>query len=272
MSLGYGLGMELRPVTRLSVSDAAYAQLRDEILSGRLAPGDAVPSERTLTELLGVNRQAVREALKRLDQAGLIEITHGGATKVCDYRTSAGLDLLADLLLHGGGVDVVVARSVMEMRACIGPDAARLCADRVVPATVAAMERCTTAMRSALGEGDDLRLAALDWELWALIIDGADNIAYRLAFNSLRAAAEPLNELLLPLRSAELRDVATRDAMVAAIAGHDSTAAEAAARHLLRAGSAAISLALAGDTPAAAPAPSTGRPRSARSATKGARA
>src|SRR4051812_26077838 len=95
--------MPLQPVARQSVSDAAFRQLEAEILSGRLAPGDALPSERSLTEVLGVNRQAVREALKRLDQAGLVEISHGGATRVRDFRTDGGLDLLPALLVDGTG-------------------------------------------------------------------------------------------------------------------------------------------------------------------------
>src|SRR4051794_169726 len=109
--------MQLEPVARQSVSDAVFDQLQGEILAGRLAAGEALPSERALTDLLGVNRQAVREALKRLDQAGLVEINHGGVTRARDYRLSAGLDLLASLLQRPDGrVDVAVARSIVEMR------------------------------------------------------------------------------------------------------------------------------------------------------------
>ena len=49
-----------------TVSARIHADLRTEILSGRLAPGDALSSERALSEELGANRHAVREALKRL--------------------------------------------------------------------------------------------------------------------------------------------------------------------------------------------------------------
>jgi DNA-binding transcriptional regulator YhcF (GntR family) len=109
--------MNLQPVERVSVADAVFGQLRGEILAGRLAPADAMPRERALTELTGVNRQAVREALKRLDQAGLVETRHGGPTRVRDSLRHAGLDLLPALLTRPDGtVDLVVARSVMEMR------------------------------------------------------------------------------------------------------------------------------------------------------------
>ena len=54
-----------------------YEQLRDHIVSGDVAPGASLPSERVLSERLGVNRAAIREGLKRLEQAGLVAIQQG---------------------------------------------------------------------------------------------------------------------------------------------------------------------------------------------------
>ena len=63
-------------------SDTIHADLREAILLGALAPGDAVPSERELVRAPGVNRHAVREAVKRLQQARLVQVSQGGATRV----------------------------------------------------------------------------------------------------------------------------------------------------------------------------------------------
>src|SRR5688500_17257539 len=126
--------MPLQPVQRSSVADAVFDQLLDEVLSGELDAGEPLPGERALTEALGVNRQAVREALQRLAEAGLVEIRHGGRTRVRDYRTEAGLDLLPRLLVHADGtVDASVANSLMELRAALGPEVARRCAERRTP-------------------------------------------------------------------------------------------------------------------------------------------
>jgi DNA-binding FadR family transcriptional regulator len=86
-----------------------------------------MPSERRLSEELGASRHAVREALKRLQEAGLVAISQGGPTRVLDWRRHGGLDLILD-----GDVpaELHAARATMEMRACIGADAARLCAAR----------------------------------------------------------------------------------------------------------------------------------------------
>src|SRR5690606_35075453 len=126
------LGLE--PVSRSSLSDAVFDQISQQILSRRVEPGAALPPERELAKALGVNRGAIREGLKRLAQAGLIEQRHGGVTTVLDYRRHAGLDLLTRLLVTPDGEpDRHVARSIMEMRAALGPDVARLCAMRADP-------------------------------------------------------------------------------------------------------------------------------------------
>src|SRR6476659_10137696 len=110
-----------------TLSGQIYSRLRAEILSDRYAAGDALPSERRLSEELETNRHAVREALKRLQQAGLVSISQGGATRVRDWRRHGGLELLLE-----GDVpeELEAGRAAMEMRACIGADAARRCAQR----------------------------------------------------------------------------------------------------------------------------------------------
>ena len=50
------------------------------------APATALPSERRLAEVLGVSRPAVREALQRMAQTRLLDVRHGGATTVRDFR------------------------------------------------------------------------------------------------------------------------------------------------------------------------------------------
>ena len=81
--------MALQPVNRRSVPEDVFDQLVGEVLSGNMRPGDSLPSERRLAEVLGVSRPAVREALKRVTAAGLVEIRQGDATTVRDYRRHA---------------------------------------------------------------------------------------------------------------------------------------------------------------------------------------
>ena len=143
----------LTPIERKSLSDAVYEQLRDAIVAGEMEAGSALPSERVLVETLGVNRGAVREALKRLAQANLVQLRHGGATRVLDFRESAGLGLLPSLLLGpDGAVRPNAARSIVEMRGALAPDIARRAAQRGGVPTAAALREALKSMDAA---GDD---------------------------------------------------------------------------------------------------------------------
>ncbi len=216
---------------RIPLSESIFVRLRDAILGGEHRAGEPLPSERVLAERLGCNRHAVREAVKRLQQAGLVAVSHGGATRVLDWRATGGLDLLAQLPLHAPGEapDRVLLRSILEMRLSVGADAARLCAERAPAGTVAALRAALAALR----DGDPSRAPVLYAELWDHVIDGAGNIAYRLAYNSLLAGLDPGSEPSRALFGAEAGDDAAAAELVAAIADRDPDAAGAAATGLL---------------------------------------
>src|SRR5882757_6772266 len=129
----HGGCMALQPVNRRSVPEDVFEQIVAEVLSGDMAPGAALPSERRLAEVLGVSRPAVREAIKRLTEAGLVEVRQGDATTVRDFRRHAGLDLLPRLLIRAGEIDVAVVRSILETRMHNGPKVAELAARRRSP-------------------------------------------------------------------------------------------------------------------------------------------
>ncbi|MEW5855223.1 MAG: GntR family transcriptional regulator [Myxococcota bacterium] len=222
-----------KAVRKQSLPEAIYDQLRTGILSGQMAPGSVLPSERQLAEVLGVNRQAVREALKRLEQARMVSIQQGGQTRVLNFLESAGMDVLSQMLLTPeGGVQPKVLRSVIEMRAALAPDIARLCALRASPAVRAAISEVVKEMESA---GDDLpRLQDLSLRLWELLVEGADNVAYRLAYNSLRETYVPVRHVLTTLLSRELKAIKHYVALAAAVRQRSGTRAEEAARELMQ--------------------------------------
>lgn len=222
--------MPFDPVVRRPVSEAVFEDLRAAILSGRFASGDPLPPERALSESFGVNRHAVREALKRLQQAGLVEVNHGGATRVLDWRRTGGLDLLAQLPVTAGASGTPeVLRSVVEARRCIGVDVARLAADRATAEAVADLRA-----RTAAGDepGDDLAALSVRYEeLWRTLVRAADNVAYALAYNGLLAAAA--NDAAREVFAAEARDLRAHAELVDAVAAGDGERAAALADALL---------------------------------------
>jgi len=213
-----------------TVSERIHERLRADILGGRYGAGDPLPSERRLSEEFQTNRHAVREALKRLQQAGLVSISQGGATRVRDWRRHGGLELLLDVAAQGDAPEALKApRAAMEMRASIGADAARLCSRRASDALRAEL-RARAEQLSAL---DDLDARGAQYEvLWDLIVEGADNIAYRLALTTLvaRQRVAPVSGEAV---AQEIEDDKAIGALVTAITDGGPDAAHAAARHLL---------------------------------------
>jgi DNA-binding FadR family transcriptional regulator len=221
----------LRPAT---VADAVFTRLRDAILSGDLAPGAALPGERDLAASFGVNRHAVREALRRLEQVRLVEVHQGEPTRALDWRSTSGLDLVL-ALVDGDVLDTpTLTRDMLEMRACLGADAARLVAER---GDVAARRAVAESMTAYDAAGPDLTaLQAADLAFWRAIIVGSANVAYLLTFNSLVSHSLAVAPVPSEHRADELLDVAAHRAVADHVAGRRPREAQRDAFALLTRG------------------------------------
>jgi len=223
--------MALKPVARRLVPDEVFDQILSDVVDGELAPGESLPSERRLAEVLGVSRPAVREALQRMAQARLVEVRHGGATTVREFRRSAGLDLLPRLLVRNGELDVSVARSILEARLAIAPEVAALAAERGSAAVHEALQEAIAALEA---DEDPVARQRVALTFWDHMVDGADSVVFRLMFNSLRAAYEPTIDALAVLMEAEVSQLEGYREVRAAVAAHDPETARAATERLLR--------------------------------------
>jgi DNA-binding FadR family transcriptional regulator len=234
--------MPLQPVTRRSVPDDVFDQVLAEVVDGEIGAGEALPSERRLAEVLGVSRPAVREALQRMAQTRLLDVRHGGATTVRDYRKFGGLDLLPRLLVRKGDLDTAVARSILEARLVVGPGVAALAAERGGP-TLEALLTDTIDALGATDDGVEQQLHALTF--WDQVVDAADSMVFRLMFNSLRAAYEPALVALAPLMAEEVGQVGSYRLLTSAIGAGDPETARAAADRVLRPATTSLLTALA---------------------------
>lgn len=224
--------MTYEPVRRQSVADQVFGSLRDAILAGRLAPGDALPAERDLAARFGVNRQAVREAVGRLAQVRLVRVAQGTDTRVEDWRRTAGLDVAAQLA--GSRDELAVAtltRDMLEMRALVGADAARLCAERA-DGTARATVRALAEDYARIGADlDALHVANI--ALWREIVLGSRNVAYLLSFNSLVGNALAVAPVPPTRRTAELLDVPGHLRLARLVESGDTDGAHRQAAQLL---------------------------------------
>jgi GntR family transcriptional regulator, transcriptional repressor for pyruvate dehydrogenase complex len=226
------------PLQKKSLGASVFDQICDHIVDGSLRAGDRLPAERVLAEKLGVNRQAVREGLGRLEQLGLVHTRMGGGTQVLDFKRTAGLELIARLLVTRRGVDGRLVRSVLEMRRAMGIDVARMCAQRRTGDTIVRLRELVAAQRAAAG--DVLEQQRLALQFWDTVVAGSDNLAYRLAYNSLEAAYGQVMAHMTRLMEDEVSAVDDYERLAGAIERGDAEAAAQACERIVGRGEAAI--------------------------------
>jgi GntR family histidine utilization transcriptional repressor len=100
--------------------------LRAEIASGRLKPGDRIPSENELVAAFGVSRMTANRAVRELAQAGLVTRTVGSGSFVAEPRLELSLlrvpDIVAEIRQAGG---LYAASVIVRARASASPELAR---------------------------------------------------------------------------------------------------------------------------------------------------
>jgi DNA-binding FadR family transcriptional regulator len=99
-------------------------RLKERILSGEISPGAKLPSEGTLVEEFGVSRTVVREAVSRLQAAGLVETFQGRGSFVLSLPSATERFALGDVRSHR---DVL---ELMDFRVGVESEAAGLAAGR----------------------------------------------------------------------------------------------------------------------------------------------
>jgi len=230
-------------IRKPALSESVYRQLEDRILRQELKPGDELPAERALSAQLGVNRGAVREAIKRLQQAGLVAVRHGGNSVVQDYLEKGGLELLPTLLVNEKGrLNNAVVRSIMALRSSLAPDIAAGAARRPNPALAAELDAIVERMRVQKGDVKALQNHALD--LWRKLVEHGGNIAFRLAFNSMAKTYTQAWAVLTGVLAAEFRDIDNLAGIAAAVRAGNAEAARNAGRAHVEIGRRAVEKAL----------------------------
>jgi GntR family transcriptional regulator, transcriptional repressor for pyruvate dehydrogenase complex len=216
-----------------SLVDQVFRELADGILSGRHKPGSHLPSERALAEQLEVNRQVVREAIRRLAQLGLVQVLHGDGTRVLDFREHGGLDLLALLMeqAHGKKSSLALLVPILELRGALAPEVVRHCALRAKLAT--RREIITVTQEMARAKDEDA-LYALEARFWNLVHEGAGQLVYQLTYNTFKRCAASMLEQTKAWTAAELKRTRYRLPIAEAIAAGDAERAERETRTAMR--------------------------------------
>ncbi|MGH3640678.1 MAG: FadR/GntR family transcriptional regulator [Mycobacterium sp.] len=165
MSQG-SLGMVEVP---LSVVD----RIKEYILLGRLAPGDPMPTEKELSEQLGVSRSGVREAMKTLSALDIVEVRHGYGTYVGRMRLTAMVQSLAFRGMLNANADQHVLADLIDVRELIETSLAATIVTGLSPQAALTLRRLTLTMREKAELGQEFR--AEDREFHLLLVQTTGN-------------------------------------------------------------------------------------------------
>lgn len=134
--------------------------LGDRIREGRLATGDKLPTEAAIMGEFGVSRTVVREAISKLQAAGLVQTRHGIGTFVTGVGEAPGFRIGPEQF---GTLRDVIA--VLELRIGIETEAAALAATRRSEANLALMRSALDAVALAVEQGRDAVAADFQFHL-----------------------------------------------------------------------------------------------------------
>jgi len=158
------------------------AVLRDEILRGQYRAGERLPSERDLAVRFEANRGAVREALKKLEQMGIADITPGGVRVV--PVEEATLDVLGHVMDMQELPDPLLVRQVFEVLGALISMSARTAVEAADDEQIDAMHRIVKDMIA--GNADSERNQQ-NWKELATLFAGVNkNLVLRLILNGLK--------------------------------------------------------------------------------------
>jgi DNA-binding FadR family transcriptional regulator len=203
--------------------------LGDRIRDGRLATGAKLPREADLMTEFGVSRTVVREAISRLQAAGMVETRHGVGTFVVGIGDASSFRIAPDQL---GTLREVI--SVLELRIAVECEGAGLAATRRTDANLQAMRSALDAFTAAVEQGRDA--VGADFQFHLEIARATQNHHFADLMGTLggmmipRARLEPAGQVT-PARREYLRLIhAEHESIHAAIERKDADAARAAMR------------------------------------------
>ena len=217
--------MSFAPVKKLNVAKQVAASIRAAIVEGGFSPGDTLPAERELAGQFKVNRSSIREALHRLEATGLVEIRHGGGTRVTDFLATAGFQIVPYLLAPGGQLDPSILADLLDLRVALLSWTAERAATRIggdqlnqLTDLVASMERATSAARAQ----------ELDYDFFELLVTSTGNRLLGLIANAVRRVYLQHRELFNALYEQGALDTSYHHRLIRALRDKDAPRAREA--------------------------------------------
>ena len=170
---------------KTTISEDIFDALRARIVGGEWSAGQRLPGERELAAAYGTNRNTLREAVRKLEQAGLVSVRQGQGVTVCDFRRTGTIQLLETFLAHGsdGNEKVQLLQDLLTFRTLVLESAMTLASERATDADLERLERLSRLLQAA-GVQDDREAMAEGYQEWLeALVDASHSLAARWSSN-----------------------------------------------------------------------------------------
>jgi len=217
----------LKPVRPRSLDLAILESLTAFIESQSILPQNRLPSERAMCEALGVGRSTLREALKRWEALGIIEMRKGSGAFL---KVAVSPNLLHVSLVLERPSRVRNLLQILQVRRALEGEAAALCALHASDQEIAAIEAALVKMEAAYARNGG---SEEDWQFHQLIIAATGNPFFPQIIQSMRDLLHQLWENALALPDFAHASHPLHRTMYVAIARRDPDGARAEAWKLI---------------------------------------
>lgn len=217
----------LSPVKSQTLDSAVIVALAAYVEEARIGLGDKLPSERMLCDRLAVSRPTVREALKRWEALGIVEMRKGSGVYL---RKAVGRNIVHVPLVLRRSTQVKDLLHGLQVRRALEGEAAAICAASASADRIAMIEAALDRMEAAHAKGNS---SEEDWEYHQSIIEATGNPLFTQIVQSMRDLVHQFWENPLQIPHFAEASFPFHRTMFDAIARRDPAAARAEALKII---------------------------------------
>jgi DNA-binding FadR family transcriptional regulator len=211
------MASHLRPVRTSKLCDLVIQQIQEKISLGLFAPGAKIPTEPALMAQLGVGRSTVREAIRVLVSAGLLEVRQGDGTYVLERET--GHEPLDYRLRRATPQEIREVRRILEV------EAARLAATNRTEVDIESMREYLSEKKLAHTQNDAHGYVTADIGFHAAVAVASGNSLLADLYRSFCMVFQDFLDVLIADRGVNAHQERIHDGLVDAIEARDPDAA-----------------------------------------------
>lgn len=190
------------PVHTRRAFEEVADQIRKQLSSGALKPGDRLPPERELAEQFNLSRNTVREALRALEMSGILQFRKGatGGAFVREGRGDAVVSGFTDLFNLG----VITPANLIEARRIVSVEVTRLACQRIKEEDLDALEKNIAASEAAVAAGDTKKRVEINLGFHVILARATGNLLLVILVEALNQVQTKLLEVQTPLPNSKV--------------------------------------------------------------------